>query len=294
MTGLAASPPRTAGAIPGAADQVRTLLDGHGLAGEACAVAYLSFSDPESCIAAYGRDGRLTPLIGFLPLPMRGAALCQAISAIDENGPRLLFNFRRAFPEDAERLAVFEADVGVEDTAAPGWLFAACSLALGLEQRDVRAALRPAIEAVGLDTFVIEAGERYVLDGRRLLRSLMSYRIGGVAKHVLARSIFESLGHFTADAIGRLLQQWKAGGIVLAGDLFERNVILRQRALTALARSPVPVVCAGAEGMPPGAVRPQVPTRPGPGPGREGRGPVPIRLVAKDVAWRVGGTAGRS
>lgn len=277
MTGPAA-PAATAALLAGGTDQVRALLDGHGLAA-AAAVAYLSFADPASCIAAYDRDGRLTPLIDFLPLPTQGAALCEAIAAIDENGPRLVANFRRAFPADADRLSGFDAEVSIADSAAPGWLFAACSLALGMAERDVRAALAPGIEPVGLDTFVIESGERFVLDSRRLLRSVMSYRIGGVPRHVLARSIFESLGAFTASAIIRLLREWEAGAVVLAGDLFERNVILRERALQGLACLALPVACAGlAE-----TVRPAGPA--GVGPGVGGRGPVPLRLITPRAGW---------
>lgn len=274
-----AAPLASADSGPEAGEQVQLLLDSHGLSDAACAVAYFSFADPGSCVAAYDPRGPLTPLIGFLPLPMNGAELCEAIEAIDENGPRLLANFRRAFPADAGQLGGFDAEVGNAETAAPGWLFAACSLALGLEQRDVLAAMSATIEPVGLDTFVIEAGEGYLLDGRRLLRSLMSYRIGGVAKHVLARSVFESLGAFAAGAILRLRREWRADAVVLAGDLFEHNAMLRERALRGLRRSALPVACAGrAETMrpvPPSAL----------GAGRSGRGPVPLKLITKGAAW---------
>lgn len=261
-------------------DQVQGLLDSHGLSDSACAVAYFSFADPASCIAAHDRRGPLTQLIGFLPLPMRGAALCEAITAIDENGARLLANFRRAFPADAGQLSGFDAGVGIAESAAPGWLFAACSLALGLEQHDVLAALSASIEPVGLDTFVIEAGGCYVLDSRRLLRSLMSYRIAGVAKPVLARSIFESLGGFAASAILRLQHEWRADAVVLAGDLFEHNVILRERAVRGLACSPLPIVCAGRTET----IRAVAPQPRGAGAGRKGYGPVPLQLITKDAA----------
>lgn len=204
--------------------EVAALLEGRDLPGTACAVAYLSFSDPASCVAAYDCDGTLTPLIGFLPLPMRGPELIAAIAGIDNNGPRLIANYCRAFPEDAERLREFDPGMNLQQTAAPGWLLAACSLALGLDESDMAAAFGSRVDSIGIDTFVVEVDRRYVLDGRRVLRSLMSYRIGGVAKETLGRSIFESLGHFVSDAVGRLLRDWRGSAIVLAGDLFERNV----------------------------------------------------------------------
>lgn len=261
----------------GAVPEVRALLEPRGLLGAACAVAYLSFSDPASCIAAYEGDGRLTPLIGFLPLPMRGATLLESIAAIDESGPRLVANYRHAFPEDLDRLAAFdtESDVRIDETAAIGWLLAAASLVLGLEEADVAAALGPSIEAVGLDTFVIEVDGRYLLDGRRFLRSVMSYRIGGAAKPVLGRSMFESLGHFAADAVGKLLRDWHAEAIVCAGDLFSGNTLLLESARRGLCHLGPPILDRRAEKAPTGNRSPSVVLQPR---------PVPVSLARRRLA----------
>ncbi len=262
MTGPALS--IDAAGASGASTEVRALLEPRGLLGEACAAAYLSFSDPASCIAASESDGRLTPLIGFLPLATRGTALLRSIAAVDENGPRLVANYRCAFPEDLDRLAAFEPepDVGIEETAAIGWLLAAASLVLGLEEPDVGAASGPAVHPVGLDTFVVEVDGRYVLDGRRFLRSVMSYRIGGVAKAVLGRSMFESLGHFVSDAIGRLLRGWHAAAIVLAGDLFAGNAVLLESARRGVCHLGPPVVDPHTEVVPTGDLTPPAVLRP--------------------------------
>lgn len=251
--------------------ELSALLEDHGLTGSSCAVAYLSFADPESCIAAYDHDGGLTPLIGFLPLPMRGSALLQAIAAIDENGPRLVENFRRAFPADVAGLGSFEADVDIGETAAPGWLLAACSLALGLEDDDVVRALESSHDVVGLDTFVIEVEGRYFFDSRRLLRSLMSYRIGGASKVLLARSVFTSIGRFVADSITRLLRDWPAVAVVCAGDLFAGNIVLRESVRSGIAHLGPPLIDPHSE------------VRPSDGPrraGAVGQWPVPVRLAA--------------
>lgn len=225
-----------------AEQEVQSLLEDRGLVGKACAVAFLSFDSPESFIAAGDTDGHLTPLIGFLPLPLRGAALLETIAAIDENGPRLVSNYSITFAEDAERLAGFTPGIEIDETPALAWLLAASSLVLGLDETDVTRALEPSAGTVGLDTFVIEVGGCYVLDGRRLLRSLMSYRIGGVPTIDLARSVFESLGAFAADAIVRMLRDWRAAAIVCAGDLFAGNAILRERARRGLAGAGLPVL----------------------------------------------------
>jgi hypothetical protein len=222
--------------------EIKALLGRHGRSGAATAVAFLSFADPaRSFIGAHDPDGRITPLIEFLPLPVRGGDLLDAIGAIDENAPRLVANYRAAFPEIITRVRTFGTDLEPTTTESLRWLLSACSLVLWLEEADIARALAPSPGGVKADTAVIEQDGRYLFDGRRLLRSLMSYRLADVPNHVLARSVFESLGDFTADAIRRLLREWKADAVICAGDLFARNTILRERARKGMLRLRVPV-----------------------------------------------------
>jgi hypothetical protein len=199
------------------------------LSDKAAAVIYFSFAGTESFIGAHGPGGQITPLIEFLPLPVRGDALLEVIGSTDENAPRLVANYREAFPNLYSQLRAFGSDQGYVASPALAWLLGACSLALGLEEQDLARALAPSVAAVQVDTVVIEEADQYFFDGRRLLRSLMSYLIAGVPRDVLIRSVFESLGDFAADAVRRLLQDWKADAIICAGDLFARNQILRLR-----------------------------------------------------------------
>jgi hypothetical protein len=227
--------------VPVSADaKIRALLERHGLSASPVAVTFFSFTDTVSFIGAHDPDGRITRLIEFLPLPVRGADLLDAIAAIDENAPRLVANYLAAFPDIAARLADFGAGQEPATDASLRWLLSACSLALWLEDRDVALALGQPARAVQVDTAVIERDGRYLLDGRRLLRSVMSYRIAEVPKYVLARSVFESLGDFAGDAMRRLIRDWKADAVVCAGDLFAYNKILRDRARASTLRLRVP------------------------------------------------------
>ena len=221
-------------APPGAELEIRDLAAQRGLAEKSLAVAYFSLEEPDSFVGAHDPDGRITRLIEFLPLPIQGAELLEAIASVDENGPRLVANYRHRFPRLHAALTRFYADEEDGQTEALGWLLGAASLALGLEQPDLERALQPSLAGVALDTVVIENDGRYVFDGRRFLRSLMSYRVADVPKDVLARSIFESLGDFAGDALRRLIKDWKADAIVCAGDLFAGNNILRVRTRTAI------------------------------------------------------------
>jgi hypothetical protein len=229
--------------------EIKTLLGRHGRSGAAAAAAFFSFADPaRSFIGAHDPDGRITPLIEFLPLPVRGGDLLDAIGSIDENAPRLMANYQAAFPEIITRVRAFGTDLEPASSESLRWLFSACSLVLWLEEADAARALAPSPGGVKADTVVIEQDGRYLFDGRRLLRSLMSYRLADVPNHVLARSVFESLGGFTADAIRRLLRDWQADAVICAGDLFARNKILRERARAGMLRLRVPVHFPPAEG----------------------------------------------
>jgi hypothetical protein len=223
------------------AAEIAELLRSRGASGTAAAVAYFSFGRLTSFIGTHDGDGRVTPLIEFLPLPVRGTDLLAAIASIDENAPRLVANYRRAYPEIAGSLVAFGADLEPGACDSLHWLLSASSLVLWLEEGDLAAALSLRAGGVKVDTVVIEQDGRYLFDGRRLLRSLMSYKIAEVPNHVLARSVFVSLADFAADALWRLLQDWKAEAAVCAGDLFARNQILRDQARTRMLRLRVPV-----------------------------------------------------
>lgn len=228
--------------------EIRALVESHHLTEKAAAVVYFSFAEADSFVGAHDPGGRITRLIEFLPLPVRGTDLLDAIGSIDGNGPRLVANYGQAFPELYDSLAAFSPEEGPVGTEALAWLLGASSLILGLEEPDLVRALLPAVGGVKVDTVVIEQDGHYFLDGRRLLRSIMSYQIAGVSRDVLARSVFESLGDFAAEAVRRLLKDWKAEAIVCAGDLFAANNILRVRTRSAMISLHLPMYLPAAGG----------------------------------------------
>jgi hypothetical protein len=211
-------------------------LERHGLTETAAAVAFFSFESPQSFIAARDSDGRLTPLIGFLPLPVRGGELIEAIAAIDEHGVRLVANYENTFPELLDGIRAFGSELEPVKSESLGWLLAAVSLTLGMREKDVARALGPVPSLVTVDTVVVEHDGHNALDSRRVLRSVMSYLIADVPRHVLARSVFESLGDYAATAVRRLLRDWKVEVVVCAGDLFARNRFIADRTRIGLVR----------------------------------------------------------
>lgn len=167
---------------------------------------------------------------------MRGRELLDAITSIDENGPRLIANYEHAFPELIAGIRAFGAELDPVESESLGWLLAACSLTLGMQDEDVAKVLGPVPSLVSVDTVVVEHNERYLLDGRRPPRSALSSWIADVPSHVLARSVFESLGDYAANAVRRLLRDWKVDVVVCAGDLFARNALIADRMRKGLVR----------------------------------------------------------
>lgn len=203
-------------------------------------IAHLSLRGSTSCVGVRDASGRVTSLIGFLPLPLRGRDLLTEIASIDENAPRLVTHYAQARPEEAAPLAEFGRD-GVDlETPAIGWLLLAVGMVLGSTEADLVAA-RHAEGVVQIDTVVVEEDGPYYLDGRRLLRSVMSYRIADVPAAVLYRSVLESLGGFVADALRRVLRDHPVKTIVCAGDLLD-SPFLRTRLTSAMAGAGIPVI----------------------------------------------------
>lgn len=224
-----------------AADPVGPLLSARGLADRRAAVVHFCLGPAASFIGVREPDAPATPLIEFLPLPTLGAELLSGIGSVDESARRLLRQFVDVVPATAARVEAFDAGL---DTRTPvlGWLFGAVSLLLDLDEPDLADVERRRAPSLRLDTVVVPAGSRSALDGRRLLRSVLSYRLAGVPGHVLARSVVESLGEFAADAVRRLLREWPAQLVVCAGDLYARSDLLRgatSRGLTGIA---IPVI----------------------------------------------------
>lgn len=213
----------------------------YGFVGQSVAVAHFSFNDPNSMIAACDQAGIVAPLIALGNLPMVGSSILGAVASIDENGPRLVANYAKEFPELMAQIEAFDPGVEISETSAPGWIFALVALVLGMSESDVGQALTTTHKAVEIDTFLEDDYGRYYLDSRRIIRSVMSYHIAGVDKGVLARSVFVALGSFVSDALRRLLKEWNAKAILCIGDLFTYNQILRDQTKGSLSWSTVPV-----------------------------------------------------
>lgn len=245
----------------GGDDPVGLLLRARGLEGRRAAVVHFCLGPGSSYVGARETSGVTTPLLSFRPLPTRGARLLADIATVDDSARRLLARLGDDLPATVTRLTGIRTDDAEDDaedgaTSALAWLLETAGVILDLDPPHLADGVREGGASLRLDTVVIREGAHLVLDGRRLLRSVVSYRLAGVPGHVLGRSVFESLGNFAADAVRRLLREWPAQLVVCAGDLYEANPTLRGATTRALVGVRLPVIL-------PEAVSPDGPPAPG-------------------------------
>lgn len=223
------------------AEPIDAVLDAQGQHDVPAAVVHFSFARPDSYIGVRGADQVGRRVFSFLALPGTGAGVLAAIEAVEVGTDPVLDAFEAAFPEAVARLRRYDAGLAPA-TSALYWLLGAVGVLLDVAEDVLERAAVDGGEAVALDVALIEDGGQLVLDGRRLLRSVMENRLAGVPQHVLLHSTFAALGGFAAQAVRQLAEQWTIGVVVCAGDLFEHNEMLRRHTLAALRSCGWPVL----------------------------------------------------
>jgi len=139
------------------------------------------------------------------------------IEALDENGPKLLQNFQKKFPDLYSKLNNLSAMPDFE-----GFL-SACASILGVKDFAELVLLshkNKAPSGVKID-FTLEA-----IDGKptlnlvKSLRTLLSYKLADVDNATLAYSVFESLSDFVTILCDEAKKGFEAKELVLCGGLF--------------------------------------------------------------------------
>lgn len=174
--------------------------------------------DPESGLFASFADSPRVPLLRLRPLPTSGRKILEAIGALDENAARLLPRFRRKFPDMWAAVEAVGAGLPNGTDQSLFFFFSLCSVALGIEEADIRDAAS-VFSGLQIDYALIQEEEQWLLDTRTTLRSLWSYKLAEVSNALLLFSLFESLGQTLGAFAGRCGDLLRAQAIRLSGDL---------------------------------------------------------------------------
>ncbi|MHC3993211.1 hypothetical protein ACXWTF_00120 [Thiomicrolovo sp. ZZH C-3] len=183
----------------------------HGLFGQKCVGAH--FDDEPSFLYYDGRKViRLVPPIAFAP-----GGLLEKIASLREGSDRLVQNFQKALPGAYARVDALQE----RSTTS---LFEAAAAVLELEEENFAGVSKAALGFYGKGGVQVDT---HVKDNRfdhaAFLASLVSYRLAGVEKEMIAYSIFESFGDYFNDLMQQIKGKTKAEHFILCGAHFAQQ-----------------------------------------------------------------------
>ena len=146
----------------------------------------------------------------------------EEISEIDEHCERLITNFSKKFPK------VLEGEVP-QDTNGFESIINMCAKVLGVtsakEFED--AALNTSLSSgIQIDMKLVNLDGVNYLDYRRIVQSIMAYKMADVDNITLMYSFYESLSEFICNYVNEIVNDTKAKDIVLCGDMFSNSILL--------------------------------------------------------------------
>lgn len=150
----------------------------------------------------------------------------EEISEIDENTSRLIENYKKRFPHLFEnRHLVFKDSCGFES------LINLISYFLEIKNSREFEALAfnySAKSGINIDMKVIKIDGVNYLDYRRVVQSMMSYRLAGVANDLLAFSFYESLSEFIGHTVTQLKNEFECNEVILCGNMFANTTLMEK------------------------------------------------------------------
>ena len=150
----------------------------------------------------------------------------EEISQIDENTPRLIENYKKKFPQLFENInLVFKDSHGFES------IINLIAYFLGIKNSTEFESLAfnySAKSGINIDMKVIKIEGVNYLDYRRVVQSIMSYKLAGVPNDLLAFSFYESLSEFIANIVTQLKDEFETNDVVLCGNMFANTTLLEK------------------------------------------------------------------
>lgn len=144
------------------------------------------------------------------------------ISAIDEHCARLITNFTKKYP------AVLSSSIPTNSNGFES-IINLCAKVLGLnsakEFEDL--ALGTNLNSgIQIDMKLVNIDKINYLDYRRVVQSIMSYKMADVDNITLVYSFYESLSEFICNYSNEIAREIKAKDIILCGNMFANSILL--------------------------------------------------------------------
>lgn len=81
---------------------------------------------------------------------------------------------------------------------------------------------------IQIDMKLIKIDGMNYLDYRRVIQSIMSYKMADVSNEILAYSFYESLSEFLSNQISALNKEFNFKDIILCGNMFSNSLLLEK------------------------------------------------------------------
>ena len=200
---------------------------------------YFSYTSKNNLVAVKTEKGILKPIIQIKPIPefesisQTGKYILETIKNSSPEGEKLIKNFKEKFPQLYSK---FENAALPETYKKTGNLIPVLNVAATLLEvfpyEDVsfteEAVLYLQEEAINfkgkkgvrIDFVLEEIDDMFFLDWSKIIQSLISYKLAGAEKDMLAFSLFDELSNWIINQVATIYAKLKIDNIVLAGDFF--------------------------------------------------------------------------
>ncbi len=151
------------------------------------------------------------------PNPFEADSMFEQIAKLREGSDRLVENYKKHFPQIAQRIESLEGESDI---------FVVTAIMLELEEESFEGISSKALEFMGKGGIQIDT---HVQDNRfdnyAFLASVMSYKIAGVEAELMCYSIFESFGDYVSEIVSQLTEKTKAEAISFTGETFANQAL---------------------------------------------------------------------
>jgi hydrogenase maturation factor HypF (carbamoyltransferase family) len=192
----------------------------------ACIGVYFTTVNNNSEIVIYTPNHGKKAIVSVPNIYLNLATNLEEISEIDENTPRLIENYKKKFPQLFENVnLVFKDSHGFES------IINLIAYFLGIKNSTEFESLAfnfSAKSGINIDMKVLKIDGVNYLDYRRVVQSMMSYKLAGVPNDLLAFSFYESLSEFISNTVTQLKNEFECSEVILCGNMFANTTLIEK------------------------------------------------------------------
>ena len=145
----------------------------------------------------------------------------EEIADIDEHCSRLITNYSKKFPD------VLKGDVPLNTNGFES-IINICAKVLGVnssKEFEDMALNTSMTSGIQIDMKLININDINYLDSRKIVQSIMSYKMADVDNVTLIYSFYESLSEFICNYVNEIAKDTKAKDVILCGNMFANTIL---------------------------------------------------------------------